>query len=58
MLRALTAYATAHVEARAQRRTASLIADLPEAIQKDIGWRWSPARQDRNAAAPIRWDLI
>lgn len=56
-LRALSAIANAHLEARAQRRTASLIGTLSESIQKDIGWKWTP-----NRALPgrksIDWDLI
>lgn len=57
MLRALSTLATAHMEARAKRRTASIIGNLPESVQKDIGWRWTPARQ-ADAGKLIRWDLI
>lgn len=58
MLRALSTIATAHMEARAKRRTASIISNLPETVQKDIGWRWTPARQAQDAGHLIRWDLI
>lgn len=47
-----------YMESRAKRRTASIISNLPESVQKDIGWRWSSPRQDQGAGKPIRWDLI
>ncbi len=57
MIRALSALATAHFDARAKARTAAIISQLPESVQKDIGWRWAP-----NRAAPggktIDWDLM
>jgi hypothetical protein len=56
-LRALSSIAAAHVEARSKRRTANIIADLPESVQKDIGWRWTSSKHDRSGAL-IRWDLI
>lgn len=58
MLRALSTIASAHLDARARRRTAEIIADLPESVQKDIGWRWTSAKTDRSAGGLIRWDLI
>jgi hypothetical protein len=58
MLRALSTIASAHFDARARRRTADIIADLPESVQKDIGWRWSSAKNERTAGGLIRWDLI
>lgn len=54
MLQAISTF----MESRAKRRTANLISNLPESVQKDIGWRWSPARQDQNTGRAIRWDLI
>ena len=57
-LRALSTLASAHLEARSRRRTADIISDLPESVQKDIGWRWTSAKQERTAGALIRWDLI
>lgn len=56
-LRALTQIATAHLEARAKRRTASIINSLPESIQKDIGWKWTPNRGVPGRKS-IDWDLM
>lgn len=57
MIRALSALATAHLEARAKRRTVEMISSLPESVQKDIGWKWTPNRAAPGRSA-IDWDLM
>ena len=57
MIRALSAIANAHIEARAKRRTAALLSALPESVQKDIGWKWSSNRS-APAKTGIAWDLL
>lgn len=37
---------TRMAEARARRRTEAMLDQLPLEVQKDIGWRWSPARRE------------
>ena len=56
-LRALTQIATSHLETRAKRRTASIINSLPDSVQKDIGWKWSPSRALPGRKS-IDWDLM
>lgn len=57
MLRALSAIASAHLNARAKRRTAAIIDALPESVQKDIGWRWASNRT-QSGRTSIDWDLM
>lgn len=38
----LARFASAQKQAQARRRTERLLDSLPDSVQKDIGWRWSP----------------
>jgi hypothetical protein len=55
MIDGLTAFVAAQLRARSERRTAMLIENLPEEVQKDIGWRWSPRGPGRRAARHFGW---
>jgi hypothetical protein len=55
MIDGLTAFVAAQIRARSERRTAMLIGNLPEEVQKDIGWRWSPRGPGRTAAKHFGW---
>jgi hypothetical protein len=44
-------------KARTQRRTEALLNSLPLEVQKDIGWRWSPARREPHPRAKSSWEL-
>lgn len=57
MIRALSAIASAHFDARSKARTAAIISQLPELVQKDIGWRWTPSRNAQGSKS-IDWDLM
>lgn len=43
--------------ARAIRRTERLLQSLPPAVQKDIGWRWSPNRRECDMQPFCEWDI-
>jgi hypothetical protein len=58
MSKALAWIASGHIKARADRRTASIINALPEEVQKDIGWKWSPNRRERGVKPALGWDMI
>lgn len=58
MSKALAWIASGHFKSRADRRTASIINALPEEIQKDIGWRWSPTRREKGGKADLRFEII
>jgi hypothetical protein len=54
--KALAWIASGHIRARNERRTASMINDLPASVQKDIGWKWTSAKQSQRTA--LDWDLM
>ncbi|MGD9916133.1 MAG: hypothetical protein AB7S80_18810 [Rhizobiaceae bacterium] len=43
-------FAASQRRARAERRTARIIEQLPQDVQKDIGWRWTPRGPGRPMA--------
>lgn len=51
----LARFAATQMRARARRRTARIIEQLPEDVQKDIGWRWSPRGPSRPVARHFDW---
>ena len=58
MSKALAWFASSQMKARADRRTANIINSLPEEIQKDIGWRWSPNRREKAGKPELRFEII
>lgn len=58
MSKALARIASGHFKSRADRRTASIINSLPEEIQKDIGWRWTPSRREKGGKAELQFEII
>ena len=58
MSKALAWIASGHLKARADRRTASIINSLPEEVQKDIGWRWTPNRREKGGKADLQFEII
>lgn len=46
------------VQARANRRTASIINALTDEVQKDIGWKWTANRRAPAVRSSIDWDLL
>ncbi|MBX3530875.1 MAG: hypothetical protein KF849_09725 [Rhizobiaceae bacterium] len=49
----LMRFAENRIEARAARRTRMLLAALPESIQKDIGWNWTPRHRGQHRNGDI-----
>lgn len=58
MSKALAWIASDHLKSRANRRTANIINSLPEEIQKDIGWRWSPNRREKGGKPELQFEII
>jgi hypothetical protein len=56
--KALAWIASGHLKARAERRTTSILNALPDEVQKDIGWKWSPNRRDRSVKPSLSWDIL
>lgn len=56
--KALAWIASGHLKALADRRTASIINALPEEVQKDIGWKWTPNRREHSVKAGLGWDML
>lgn len=56
--RALAWIASAPLQARANRRTASIINALPDEVQKDIGWKWTANRRAPVVRSTLDWDLL
>jgi hypothetical protein len=56
--RALAWIASAPLKSRAQRRTVSIINELSDEVQKDIGWKWSANRRAAVAKTSLSWDLL
>lgn len=57
--KALASFASGHLQARANRRTASIINSLSEEVQKDIGWKWTPNRRDHSVQSiSLGWDVL
>jgi hypothetical protein len=57
MSKALAWIASGH-KSRANRRTANIINALPEEVQKDIGWRWSPSRREKGGKPDLQFEII
>jgi hypothetical protein len=49
----LTRFAERQLSARAERRTRLMLNDLPESVQKDIGWRWAPRTRGQQRIASL-----
>jgi hypothetical protein len=49
----LVRFAEGQFEARAARRTRLLLNALPESIQKDIGWTWTPRHRGQHRNGDI-----
>ena len=58
MSKALAWIASGHLKSRSERNTASIINALPEEIQKDIGWRWTPSRREKGGKAELQFEII
>ncbi len=58
MSKALAWIASGRNKSRADRRTANIINSLPEEIQKDIGWRWSPNRREKGGKPELQFEII
>ncbi|MBX3597345.1 MAG: hypothetical protein KF874_07225 [Rhizobiaceae bacterium] len=58
MSTALAWIASGRMKSRAERRTADIINALPEEIQKDIGWRWTPTRREKGNKPGLRFEVL